>query len=155
MLCLLLFALPWAQADPAPSSASGPAASDRWQVALADITKDQRPGLEFLLEHMPAGDRESLDVDMVLENVDYAYRVWRGAPWHASISEEMFFNEILPYASINERRDRWRKDFHGRFQPLVEDAKSPAEAAAILNRAIFPQLGVIYSTERPKADQSP
>ena len=128
---------------------------DRWSSVLETIDAKQRPGLEFLLKHMPAADRTSLSVDWVVENVDYAYRAWQQSPWHDSISEQIFFAQILPYASINERREPWRKDFYERFVPLVANAKTPAEAAAILNNQIFSMLGVVYSTERPKANQSP
>jgi hypothetical protein len=62
---------------------------------------------------------------------------------------------MLPYANINERRDRWRKDFYERFRPWVSEAKSPSQAAAILNQKLFPAVNVQYSTKRPKADQSP
>ncbi|MDF1839195.1 MAG: transglutaminase domain-containing protein [Planctomycetota bacterium] len=61
----------------------------------------------------------------------------------------------MPYANINERRDAWRKDFFVQFAPLVAGAKTPSEAAAILNNKVFPAVEVIYSTQRPKADQSP
>lgn len=128
---------------------------DRWAEARASVPEAQRKGYDFLLEHMPANDREGLSIDLVLENVDYAYRAWQEAPWREQISEEIFLNEILPYASINERRDQWRRDFYERFRPWVSEAKSPAEAAAILNQKLFPEVGVIYSTKRPKADQSP
>ena len=37
----------------------------------------------------------------------------------------------------------------------MAEAKSPAEAAALLNQKIFPLFGVKYSTKRKKADQSP
>ncbi|MFT4647608.1 MAG: poly(3-hydroxybutyrate) depolymerase [Glaciecola sp.] len=132
-----------------------PASPDRWQAELKSIDAEFRPGLEFLLEFMPPADRENLSTDLVVENVEYAYKAWKDAPWHASVSEEIFFNEILPYANINERRDSWRKDFYEKFAPLVAEAKTPSEAAAILNNKVFPAVGVIYSTQRPKADQSP
>lgn len=142
---LLLAFLPFSQAQEL----------DRWAPAMEAIAPAQRPSLEFLLEHMPASDRANLSVGLVVENVQYAYKAWQESPWVDSISEEMFFNEILPYANINERRDAWRKDFYERFAPLVAEAKTPSEAAAILNNKVFPMVGVIYSTERPKADQSP
>lgn len=63
---------------------------------------------------------------------------------------------MLPYASLNERRDAWRKDFHDRFAPLVRECKTPGEAAVKLNATIFKMLGVQYhATLRPKPDQSP
>lgn len=127
----------------------------RWIDARASVPEEMQVGFDYLLQYMPAADRAQVDVELVVENVVFAYRAWQQAPWKDQVSEQVFLNEILPYASINERRDRWRKDFYERFQPLVAEAKSPAEAAAILNQAIFPELGVIYSTKRPKADQSP
>lgn len=146
---------PQSESVEVPPTQLGPALESRWVEALDGIDPAQRPGLEFLITHMPAGDRESLDVELVLENVDYAYRAWQQAPWHAQVSEELFLNEILPYANINERRDRWRKDFYERFRPLVAEAQTVSEAAAILNNQVFPMVEVIYSTKRPKADQSP
>lgn len=150
-LLLGLFLVPQ-EVTTAPAEAH---AVDRWVEARASVPEAQRKGFDFLLEHMPASDRENLSVELLLENIDYAYRAWQEAPWHEQISEGIFLNEILPYANINERRDRWRKDFYERFRPWIAEAKSPSEAAAILNQKLFLEVGVIYSTQRPKADQSP
>lgn len=125
------------------------------QSALDRIPADQREGLIFLIENMPERDLKSLKADYLLENCAYAYKAMNNAPWKEKIPKEIFFNDILPYASINEKRDDWRKDFYERFGPLVKDAKSPYEATAILNQKVFPILNVKYSTQRPKADQSP
>jgi predicted esterase len=123
--------------------------------ALDEVPADQRPGMQFLVAHMPQRDRESLTADYLLRNVRLAYRAWREAPWGDQISETVFFNEVLPYACINERRDDWRADFYERFKPLVAEAKTPGEAAVILNQKIFDMLGVKFGRSRPKADQSP
>lgn len=147
--------VPLEQSVASPEGTQGLEQQDPWLAARNRVPEDQLPGWDFLLEHMPASDRASLDVELVLENVAFAYLAWHEAPWFEAVDEELFLNEILPYCNINERRDRWRADFYTRFQPLVKDAQSPGEAAAILNRLVFPQIGVIYSTERPKADQSP
>jgi predicted peptidase len=125
------------------------------ELALERVADEQRAGLEFLLQNMPAPDLQSLSAEFLLENVDYAYRAWREAPWHDGVPQDVFLNDILPYANINERRDRWRKDFFDRFRPLIADAQTPSQAAARLNQKIFPLLNVRYSTRRPKADQSP
>jgi hypothetical protein len=125
------------------------------QSALDRVPADEREGIEFLIENMPAPDLESLKADYLLENTRLAYQAWREAPWKEKIPKEIFLNDVLPYASINEQRDDWREDFFERFAPLVKDAKSPYQAATILNRKIFPILNVKYSTARKKADQSP
>ncbi len=125
------------------------------EAALAQAPKEQREDLEFLIQHMPPSDLSSLSAEFLLEHLTYAHRAWNSSPWKERISRDLFRNEILPYASINERRDAWRRDFHERFSPLIAGAKSPAEAAAILNQKVFPLVGVRYSTKRRKADQSP
>jgi poly(3-hydroxybutyrate) depolymerase len=125
------------------------------QTALDAVPADQRAGMEWLVTHMPQQDLQTLDATFLLENCDHAYAAWRNAPWHEEVSERLFFETILPYASINERRDNWRADFRDRFAPLVEGAQTPGQAAAMLNNGVFKQVGVIYSTKRPKADQSP
>ena len=38
---------------------------------------------------------------------------------------------------------------------MVKDMQSAYDAVVFLNQKIFDELGVIYSTKRPKADQSP
>ncbi|MEM9659225.1 MAG: transglutaminase-like domain-containing protein, partial [Planctomycetota bacterium] len=123
--------------------------------AVQRTPEDQRAAMEFLIAHMPERDLKTLSADYLLENVELAYQAWREAPWHEQVSESLFLNNILPYASINERRDNWRPSFFKEFAPLVKDAESPGEAAAILNNNVFKMLNVKYSTKRRKADQSP
>jgi len=125
------------------------------EAALAAVEGSERPGMEFLIRYMPEGDLTKLSADFLVEHVRYAYKAWEAAPWKDAVPEEYFFNNVLPYASINERRDAWRKDFFERFSPLVAEAKTPSEATAILNQKVFPMVNVKYSTQRPKADQSP
>ena len=114
-----------------------------------------RKGMAFLVENMRPTDLQNLKADYLLQNVHQAYRAWDGVPWKKDIPEEVFLNNVLPYSVINERRDDWRKDFYDRFHPLVKDAKSPGEAAVILNKNVFKMVNVKYSTGRKKPDQSP
>ena len=125
------------------------------ETVLEKTPEDQQSGMRWLLERMPERDLRSLDAGFLLENTAEAYAAWRSAPWHDQVDEAVFLDAILPYACINERRDRWRADFRERFGPLVATARTPSEAAAILNQKVFPMVGVKYSTKRPKADQSP
>jgi len=125
------------------------------ESALASSPADQREGMRFLVANMPPRDLQSLTAAYLLENCELAYREFRAAPWRDQVPHEIFLNDVLPYASINERRDAWRRDFVERFKPLVKDATTPAAAAAILNQKIFGILNVKYYTARPKADQSP
>jgi dienelactone hydrolase len=123
--------------------------------ALEEVAPARRGGLEFLLANMPEVDLTSLETGFLLENVNLAYDAIERAPWGKSIPTDIFLNDVLPYANVNETRERWRKDFAERFWPLVKDCKTAGEAAQVLNRKIFPLLKVRFSTKRRKADQSP
>ncbi len=125
------------------------------QKAVDTIEPEMKPGLDFLLAYMPPSDAKSLDAEFLLGHVRGAYEAWNSSPWKDQIDEETFLNYILPYANVSERRERWRADFRKRFLPMVESAKTPSEAAVLLNQKIFPELGVKYSTKRERADQGP
>jgi len=118
------------------------------------VSDKQKSGMKWLLNNMDEDDKNSLTAGFLVDNCKYAYKAWESAPW-GSVSDSLFFEYVLPYSSLNERRDNWRKDFYERFSPIVKNANSAYEAAAILNNNIFKMVGVIYSTKRPKADQSP
>jgi len=128
-------------------------------VSIADIDAaplEHRAALKFLLDNMPERDSTSLTREFLFENVALALEARNSCPWGAAIPDEIFLNHVLPYASVNERRDNWRKDFIARFGPLVKDCKTPGDAALMLNANMFKQINVSYHpTKRPKPDQSP
>ncbi len=168
---LLAVALPvWR----APAADDAPHSSQRWwsdaaQQALAGAGTNQiqlrraleqtppaqREGMQFLVENMPPADRQALTAAFLLDNVALAYERFEQAPWRARVPKEIFFNEVLPYACVNETRENWRKPLSDLCAPLVADCKTPSEAAQRLNEQLFPLMRVKYSTARKKADQSP
>ncbi len=154
---LYLGAIPAFAQDPV-EAALGRAGDNAAELRLALEKADsaQADGLRFLIAHMPERDLTSLSADYLLENLAWAYKARAEVPWGANLDDALFFNDVLPYASINERRDNWRKDFHERFMPLVKDCKTPGEAAQVLNREMWNIVDVRYhATKRPKPDQSP
>lgn len=123
--------------------------------ALRDATDAQRRGMEFLIANMPEADLKTLHADFLLENVRLAYKARAETPWGKDVPEDVFFNDVLPYANVDEARDPWRKELYELCLPLVKDCKSPGEAARRLNEKVFPTLKVRYSTGRKKPNQSP
>ncbi len=125
-------------------------------AALRTVRPEHREAAAFLIANMPPRDLTSLSRDFLVENIELAYRTRAAVPWGKALPDELFLNHVLPYASINERRDRWRPDFLKRFLPAVKGCKTPGEAAQKLNATIFKALGVKYhAKKRPKPDQSP
>jgi hypothetical protein len=108
----------------------------------------------FLVEHMPARDKESLSAEFLTNNLDLAFKVRAEFPWTKGIPEEIFLNDVLPYAVFDETREPWRADFQDRARPLVKDAKSASEAVQILNREFFKLVNVHYNTGRKAPNQS-
>ena len=123
--------------------------------ALADERPLPNEGMEFLLANMPEADKQ-LSTAFLTENVRLAYQAMDEVPWGRGIPKDIFLNDVLPYASINERRDNWRKDFHGRFIKIAQNSGSIDKAVKALNACVFKKLRVSYhATRRPKPDQSP
>ena len=139
------------------TSALKRAGSNRGQIqaALDQAPAAQKAGMEFLVAHMPEKDLQSLSAKYLLTNLTLAYKAWDESPWKNEVPEALFFNNVLPYANINEQRDTWRTDFYEKCKPLIEGAKTPSEAAVLLNQKLFKQLNVKYSTKRNRADQGP
>lgn len=125
------------------------------QTALDNAPAIQKAGMEFLVAHMPDKDLQSLSADYLLTNLNLAYQAWDESPWKKDVPESLFFNNVLPYANINEQRDSWRTDFYNQCKPLIAGAKTPSEAAVLLNQKLFKELNVKYSTKRNRADQGP
>lgn len=142
---------------PSVATALDAAGANRVEIerALAEAPSEQRASMEWLVAHMPEADLAALDAAFLLAHVDGAYTAWKSAPWSAQVDEETFRDAILPYASVSERRELWIPVLRERCLPMIAGAKSPAEAAVVLNTRIFPEWKVQYSTKRRRADQSP
>ena len=125
------------------------------EKALRGVPQDQRKGMAFLIENMPSADLLTLQADFLLNNVELAYKARKEVPWGKDIPEDIFLNDVLPYANVDEKRDAWRKEFYDLCMPIVKECKTPSEAAQKLNSELFKKLKVGYSTQRKAANQSP
>jgi pimeloyl-ACP methyl ester carboxylesterase len=123
--------------------------------ALTDVPTPRRDGMQFLIEHMPEVDLRQLTAKFLLENVALAYDVFEQAPWARQVPREIFLNDVLPYASLNERRDNWRAMLIEKCRSMITNCPTAAEAAQALNRQLFKATKVRYSTQRRLADQGP
>ncbi len=123
--------------------------------ALENTPVEQKEAMQFLIAYMPEKDLKSLKGSYLLENVALAYQAREAFPWAKNVPKEIFFNDILPYASMNETRDNWRQDFYDRFSKYVKDATTMEEAILAINKVIKDEVGVEYNTKRNKPHQSP
>ncbi len=115
----------------------------------------QKKGVKFLLDYMPQGDKDTLSADFLLTEVDWAYKARETFPWTKAMDEELFFNDVLPYASMNEAREPFREKFWTMLYPLVKDAKTAREALDTVGRSLMKLTGVEYNTKRNRPHQAP
>jgi len=124
-------------------------------LAILALNPPEGPYLAALVAEMPECDYADIDPFRLADDVNYALKVREEIPWKDQISEDLFLRYILPYWSVNEKRDPWRKFFYDKFMPGVRETKTPSEAVKYLNDHVFKELNVTYdAVKRPKADQS-
>lgn len=124
--------------------------------ALADIEPEMRDSMAWLVSTMPEHDLHALSADFLLTNVRLATRARREAPWGKDIPDDQFNQYILPYCSLNERRDDWRQDFFDRFHAEAWKFTDPIDAVKWINDKLPDMVKVHFSADkRKKPDQSP
>lgn len=130
-------------------------ATTKITTALRKAPREQREGVEFLLKYMPAGDRDTLSAEFLLGEVAYGYKARQTFAWAQSLPDSLFFNDVLPYASMNEAREPWRERFWQMLYPLVKDETDVVKAIDKVTRALPKLLGVEYNTKRRRPHQAP
>jgi poly(3-hydroxybutyrate) depolymerase len=158
VLLLATASLAAADLDPAKLAVAGdnaPAIRSFAEEATKEFGEPGAKAAAFLVAGMPAPDLRTLTKDFLLENLRLAIRTRASFPWAKPVSDELFLDFVLPYAQLDEPRDPWRTKFHESCGEIVKDCKTATEAAQAINRTLFKQIGVKYSTKRKRANQSP
>ena len=155
LACPALAADKWWDDDVEQALAKAKVNRAELEKALAAVPKEQRKGMAFLVANMPDGDLKTLKADFLVANTGLAYKARAEMPWGADIPEDVFLNDVLPYANVDETREAWRQEFYDLCMPIAKACKTPGEAAQKINGELFKKLNVKYSTERKAPNQSP
>lgn len=158
VLILLLVTSPLLAAEPpevekALAKAKGNRAE--LEAALAGVPKDERTGMEFIVANMPDRDLTTLTADFLKKNHELAYKARREMPWAKAVPEDVFLNNVLPYANVDEKRDPWRQEFYDLCVPLVKGCKTASEVAMTFNKELYPKLKLKYAPQRKAPNLSP
>lgn len=65
-------------------------------------------------------DIQYIKADLLIENIDLAFTVWKKYAWNRSLSFNDFCELILPYRIGDEELSGWRKLFYNRYTPILE-----------------------------------
>jgi len=128
---------------------------DELRIALEDASHDEKSAMAFLIGYMPERDLECLSAEFLIDDVDKAFEARDKFKWCAALPDSIFYNEVLPYAVLSEKRENWRSDFLKWFTPIVKKAPDIRAAIDSVNRNILKITGVEYNTKRKKVDQAP
>ncbi|MBK9568322.1 MAG: transglutaminase domain-containing protein [Saprospiraceae bacterium] len=122
---------------------------------IQNVPKNQKPGALFLLNHMPEKDITTLTSEFISDQLNWAYVARDEFSWCRTLPDSVFYNEVLPYCSLDENRDNWRLQFYKTFKPLVRDCRNLYQAIDSVNLNIQKVLGVDYNVKRSKVNNSP
>lgn len=125
------------------------------RTLLEAVDKSQRKDMAYLIINMPDQDRETIDLELLKENVAYANIARERFAWAQQLPEEVYLCDVLPYAVVDEVRDAWRKELYELFAPEVEGCATMYDAICAVNANIPRLTGVHYNTLREKTNQSP
>ena len=125
------------------------------EALMAETPVEQQQEMAFLLKNMPDFDRETMDLSLLKENVEYARMVREKYQWAKQLPEDVYLYDVLPYHVVDEVRDSWRKELYELFAPAVDTCSTMYDALCAVNANIPRLTGVDYNTKREKTNQSP
>lgn len=125
------------------------------EALMAETPVEQQQEMAFLLKNMPDFDRETMDLSLLKENVEYAHMVREKYQWAKQLPEDVYLYDVLPYHVVDEVRDSWRKELYELFAPAVDTCSTMYDALCAVNANIPGLTGVDYNTKREKTNQSP
>lgn len=125
------------------------------ESSLAQDIDERRDGIDFIIRNMPEPDRGKVPLSRVEQEVDEALSARSGFAWAEGIPWEIYRNNVLPYAVIDEARDSWRSDLKQMMAPVVENCRTDREAILTIASRIGEVTKVKYSIDREKPNQSP
>lgn len=80
--------------------------------------------------------------------------IWKNNQWN--IQDETLFREYIePQTSLGEPAVDWLPVLKPLAEKMSKGAKTPLQAAVLINQKISKTVGVIYSTKRDRANQDP
>ena len=88
------------------------------------------------LERKP--DIKEIKYSYLIENIEWAFKVWKEQPWGKNVSFDDFCEYILPYRIEDEQPSEWREKMYEKYNYLLDtyrnspEAKDPLFAAKII-----------------------
>lgn len=89
-------------------------------------------------------DCRVINANYLIMNIDFAFKVWKKAPWTKNVSFDDFCEYVLPYHLQLEPIELWRPGFYNRFYPICFQATDVSDLTKVFSAV---QLNM-YKTAR-------
>lgn len=88
-----------------------------------DLSEDERQkGIIFQQTSSPIikQDIKEIKAEFLIENIDYAFKVWKEKSWNKNLSFDDFCELILPYRIAEEPLTIWRRKYYEKYNPILD-----------------------------------
>lgn len=95
-------------------------------------------------------DVEHITAEQLVENIDFAFKVWHEKPWNKYLDFEAFCETLLPYRVGFEFLELWRKNLYERYNPILDSlyqGTDVVEAANALSSYMGSHKKVVFDSE--------
>lgn len=76
---------------------------------------------KFSLINLPRkDDLRSVSAEMLIENIDLAFKQWKERPWNKDLSFDDFCELILPYTISDDQPVRWRRMYAEHYNHVLD-----------------------------------
>ena len=73
-------------------------------------------------------DIENIDSALLVNNIEWAFKVWKEQPWGKNVSFNDFCEFVLPYRVGDEPLAEWREQLYNRYNPLLDSIRQLPQA---------------------------
>lgn len=101
-----------------------------------DLTEQERQkGMALSRTSQPTTkqDVKEIKAEMLIENIDYAFKVWQEKPWNKHLSFSDFCELILPYRIAEEPLSNWRKRYYEKYNPILDSLYKGSDVVKACN----------------------
>lgn len=87
-------------------------------------------------------DIQELDSAYIVENIDWAFKVWREQPWGKNVCFLDFCEYILPYKIEDEVPVHWREEFYNKYNAMLDSVRNlpQSQDPAFVAKVLFDSL---------------
>ena len=93
-------------------------------------------------------DLQYITADYLIRNIDQAFESWQGAPWKSQVSFDAFCEYILPYKTLNDYTETWRKELREKYRYITDHPEFSQRMESVCSVFVFEEKKWFSYTEK-------